>query len=296
MRETALISVFVPVALMILMLGLGLSLEVRDLVRVARAPRSLALGLFAQLLLLPILGLGVALGSGLATPLALGFVILALCPGGALSNVICHFLRADLPLSVSLTALSSLITPFSIPVLYSWAARLFRVGDSVLALPIAPTMGRLVAVSILPIVLGMLLRRRLGERIRRVEAPIRVLSVVLFVAVIAGIVMQNSEALRQGLASLGTTALVLNLSAMGMGVGLARAARLPFREMITIGTEVGMQNAATATFVTATLLGDSTMALPAAVYALIMLPSAFLLGMTTWARTPPVGDEGAAQL
>lgn len=291
MRDTALLSIVVPAALMTLMLGLGLTLDVGDFARVFRTPRFIAVGLGAQLLLLPILGVGIALVSGLEAPLALGLVVLALCPGGALSNAICNFVRADLALSVSLTALASLVTPFSIPLLYAGAAGFWVGPERAFELPLAPTMTRLVAVSIVPIAVGMVVRRGLGSRAERVETPVRFVSIALFLVVVAAIVVQNLDSLGTGLQSLGATALALNLSAMAMGAGLARLARSSGRVAVTIGIEVGMQNVATATFVTVTLLGDSTMALVPAVYALVMLPSAVVFGLVARSRI----DSDAAE-
>ena len=118
MFDPALVTFVVPAALMVLMLALGLSLEWPDFVRTFKSRRVVAVGLAAQMLLLPVLGVLVARLAGLPPALALGLVVLTLCPGGALSNTICSLVRADLALSVSLTALSSLVAPFSIPLFY----------------------------------------------------------------------------------------------------------------------------------------------------------------------------------
>ncbi len=194
MRDSALVSILVPVALVTLMLGLGLTLEVRDFRRILQSPRLMALGLVAQMVLLPILGVGVALASGLQAPFALGLVVLTLCPGGALSSALCNFIRADVALSVSLTATASLVTPFTIPLLYRWAGGFWANTETTLNLPIGPTMGQLVGVSIAPVVVGMIVRRSLGAKAQRIEVPIRIVSVALFLAVVSGIVAQNLDA------------------------------------------------------------------------------------------------------
>ena len=288
MRDTAFASILVPLALTTLMLGLGVTLELRDFRRVVQRPRLVALGLSAQLLLLPTLGTGIAVLSGLPEPFALGLVILTLCPGGALSNTLCHLVRADVALSVTLTAIASLATPFTLPLLYGWAAGFWTGAEPGLSLPIGATMARLIGVSIVPIVLGMVLRRGLGASAQSSEAPVRIVSAALFLAVVSGIVVQNRDALLAGLGSVGITVLALNVTAVAIGVLLARLGHASRASTVAIGIEVGMQNAATATFVSMTLLGDATMALVAAVYALVMLPSAVLLGM--------VGRRGVHEL
>lgn len=287
MSQTALSAALVPAALMLLMFGLGLSLEVADFRRVLDCPRALAAGLGGQLLLLPVLGILVARSSGLDETFAIGIVVLSLCPGGALSNVLSSLVRADVALSVTLTACSSLVTPFSIPLLYAWSSRLWALADPTLKLPVAPTIVRLVAVTIVPIAVGMAVRGRYRRTTARLERPVRILSVILFLAVVVVIVAQNAGALQAGIRSLGAPVLALNLGATAMGLLVAALTRLPTAATVTLGIEVGMQNIATATFVTATLLGDATMALVPAIYAFVMLPMAIGLGLAAHVAPPP---------
>jgi len=286
MRDTVLSSVFVPAALAVLMLGVGLGLELGDFRRVARSPRAMLLGLIAQLLLLPALGTAVALLTGLAAPMALGLVLLTLCPGGALSNAICQIARADVALSVSLTALASLVTPLSLPLLYRWAGGLWPTTAQALSLPIGTTTARLVGISIAPVAIGMLVRRSLGERAQRSERPVRVVSTLLLVVVIGCIVAQDFEALQVGLKTVGASVLLLNLAAVTTGLLVGWLGRASKAATVAIGIEVGMQNVATATFVSMTLLGSATMALTAAVYAFAMLPSALLLAVAGRCASP----------
>lgn len=279
MSQTAVGTALVPAALVLLMFALGLSLEVADFRRVLDCPRALAAGLGSQLLLLPVLGILVARASGLDETFAIGIVVLSLCPGGALSNALSSLVRADVALSISLTACSSLVTPFSIPLLYAWSAPLWASADPTLELPVAPTVVRLVAVAIVPIAVGMAVRSRYRRTSARLERPMRILSVVLFLAVVVVIVAQNAGALQEGIRSLGAPVLALNLGATAIGLLVAALTRLPRAAAVTLGIEVGMQNIATATFVTATLLGDATMALVPAIYAFVMLPMAIGLGL-----------------
>lgn len=278
MTDSAFATAVVPIALMLIMLALGLSLEIGHFRRVLASPSALAAGLVGQLLLLPALGVAVALGSGLDAAFALGIVVLSLCPGGALSNALTAFARADLALSVSLTACSSLVTPFSLPILYGWAAGWWTPDAPALELPFLQTFMSLVSVTILPIVAGMVIRARVARAVRW-ESPARAIATALFVVVVAVIVMQNVDALRGGLASLGVPLAILGVAATALGLSTAAVAGLTRHQTITMGIEVGMQNVATATFVTATLLGDVTMALVPAIYAFVMLTTTGILAV-----------------
>lgn len=289
MTQTHLVTALVPAALMLIMLALGLSLEVDDFRRVMRTPSSLVGGVTGQLLLLPALGVAVARYSGLEATFAIGIVVLALSPGGALSNAVSAFARADLALSVSLTAVSSLVVPFSLPILYAWATRLWAPAVPALALPVLPTILRLTSVTVVPVAVGMAIRVRFRPTAVRLERTARVLSAVLFFAIVLVIVVENADALRAGLRTLGGPLLVLGAGSTGIGLLMAVLARLPTAGAVTLGIEVGMQNIATATFVTATLLGDSTMALAPAAYAFVMLPLAGTLALVGRGRPRRTG-------
>lgn len=285
MTNSAFATAVVPIALMLIMLALGLSLEVADFRRVLGAPSALAAGLVGQLLLLPALGVAVALGSGLDATFALGIVVLSLCPGGALSNALAAFARADLALSVSLTAFSSVVTPFTLPLLYVWATRWWTLEAPALELPFGQTFLSLVSVTIVPIAVGMAIRARVPT-VATWQKAARAIATALFVAVVVVIVVQNADALRGGLGGLGLPLVVLGVGATSVGLLTAVVTGLTREETVTMGIEVGMQNIATATFVTATLLGDVTMALVPATYAFVMLPTTGVLALASRVSGP----------
>jgi len=276
---------------MLIMLVLGLSLELADFRRVLKSPAALAAGLVGQLLLLPVLGVVVARFSGLDANFALGIVVLSLCPGGALSNALSAFARADLALSVSLTAASSLVTPITLPILYSGVARLWSPAAPQLSLPFLQTFVSLVSVTIVPIAFGMAIRARAPKATARLKRRARALATTLFLGVVLVIVVENGGALRGGLRSLGMPLVVLGVGATSVGLLTAAVARIPRVQTVTLGIEVGMQNVATATFVTATLLSDVTMALAPAAYAFVMLPTSGILAVASRALSAPTGRE-----
>ena len=279
MEATVLTTVVLPIALAVIMLGMGLSLVVDDFRRVLRHPKAFAVGAFCQLVLLPALGFGVASALGLDPLLAVGLVILALCPGGTTSNMYAYLAKGDVALSISLTAVASLIAPFTIPIFATIAMDSFLGEAQSLALPIPKTIITLLVITVIPVGIGMVIRNKAEAFAKRAEKPVKILSIVFLAAVIAGIVKQNWDALPDFFAQAGLAALVLNLATMALGFGAAVLFRLNREQSITIGLEVGIQNGTTALLVTATLLENSTMSIPPAVYSIIMFVTGALFAL-----------------
>ncbi|MCA9218380.1 MAG: bile acid:sodium symporter family protein [Planctomycetales bacterium] len=279
MEQTVLTVLVVPAALFTVMVGLGLSLTVDDFRRVVHDRKVLGVGLIGQMALLPVLGALIVICFRLEPVFGLGLMVLALSPGGALSNAVVHVVRGELALSISLTAISSIVTPVTIPVLYRLSASYLTPETETVSLPIGKTMLQLFLICIVPVALGMAVRKGWPTFAIRADKPVRVLSVVFFVIVIGGVIKQHLGIYPVGFRSVGPAVLALNLGSLTLGFVGARLARLNFEQAATIAIEVGMQNAATATFVTATLLGDTTMAIVPAIYATVMLPSALIFGV-----------------
>ncbi|MCP4447685.1 MAG: bile acid:sodium symporter family protein [Myxococcales bacterium] len=270
MESTVLTKVVLPLALFVIMLGMGLALSTGDFKRVSKNPKAFLVGLWAQMLLLPAIGFAIATALSLPPMLAVGLMILALCPGGTTSNLYAYLAKGDLALSISLTAVASLIAPFSLPIIGSWALHHFM-GDSIaVSLPLGKTIIQLIAITVLPVGIGMLVRAKAAGFADRAEKPVRIASVVFLVAVIAGIIRGAWSELPDFFADAGLAALLLNLGTMATGFALAKLARLSRPQSITIGLEVGLQNGTTALLVTGTILANPVMSIPPAVYSIIM--------------------------
>jgi len=271
--------VVLPVALGIVMLGLGLSLTPNDFTRGLKAPKAVIIGLLCQLVLLPILGFSVAAAFGMTGGLAIGLVVLSLCPGGVTSNIISYLAKGDLALSVTLTAITSLVTPFTIPLLTSLAFSWFGAEQAEISLPVGKTIGALVLITILPVSLGMAIRARKPAFAERSEKIVSVASLLFLLAIIAGIIRQNADNIGTIFALAGWSALTLNVVSMAAGYGIAVLARLKRSATIAIGVEVGIQNGTTALFITGTLLSSPEMSIPPAVYSLIMFGTGAIFGV-----------------
>ena len=279
-----LVQTLLPLALFSLMLGLGLSLRYTDFRRVLQQPQLLVLGLVGQLLLLPLLVFALVQLWNLPPALGLGLVILALAPGGATSNLITHLCRGDTALSVSLTACSSLIVPFSLPLLTAWLLASDYAGASNLAFPVLATLLKLVLMALLPVLLGMALRQRWPQRAQSLRLPVKLLSVLFLVWVVVAISLANWGRLSSYLAELAPVVLTIVLLAMGLGYLLARLKGEGVAVQRTLAIEIGIQNAGTALLVTGGVLQDAQMSAAALLYGILMQLPALLL--IVWCNRP----------
>ena len=265
-------SVFIVLPILtLLMFDLGLTLRPKDFVMIVKRPRAMFVGLFGQLILLPLLAWGIASAFGLQPLFVIGVMLIACCPGGSSSNVFSMLAKGDVALSVSLTAASSVITLFTVPLVMQWTT--LSVGSSIgVQLPVGNLLLQNVLTMLLPIVLGILMRKFMANAAAEIE---RVLSKVAFPALmlLAGIFfVQHRETIGQNFAVLGLCVGTLLLVAVVAAGALAKIARLDTRENRTIVIEVGMQNAAQAIAVASSpfIFNDGRIAIPAIIYALLM--------------------------
>jgi BASS family bile acid:Na+ symporter len=290
MEATLLTRVVLPVAIIVIMFGLGLTLAVQDFARIVRYPRAVVVGLTFQLLVLPVVAYGIVHLFGMAPVLAMGLMFLALSPAGATSNMISYLCRGDLALAVTLTALSSLVTPFTIPVLGQFFMSRLMGSATELALPIGATILQLVLVTIAPVAIGMLVRRSAPGFAARAQQPLKVVSLAFLFLVIALVLIQQGARLPEFFAATGLPALALNVAALALGFFGALAARIERRQAITLGIEVGVHNGTMALFVTGTLLRNPEMSIAPAIYSLIMFVTAAAYGYLVNARHSPEAD------
>jgi len=275
-----------PVSLALIMLSLGLTISVADFTRQLSQPRAILVGLSAQMLLIPILALGIVSVFKLPPALAAGLMILSFCPGGVTSNWFSHMAKANVPLSISLTVIASLITPFTIPALSELALHSFMGDLREIHIPLGLTMMRLFIISVLPVAIGITVRARFEGYSRRWQPMIYRLATGLFMGVIAGIIFQQWSRLPGLLAQSGLASLCMILAGMALGILIARTAQLNRKDTRTIAIEVGMQNGGMALVVTQNVLHSSELSIVPVIYGLIMLLPIFLY--SRYARTQSV--------
>ncbi|HBF98236.1 MAG TPA: bile acid:sodium symporter [Alphaproteobacteria bacterium] len=267
-------QILFPLVLGTVMFGLGLALQWRDFWQVVRFPKAAAIGLAGQIILLP-LGAFVLLSLyPFPALVAGGLIILSACPGGAVSNAIVFVARGDVALSVSLTALSSVVTIFTIPLIVGVGMAQFADVDARLTIGVVDTLRQLGAMILAPMAAGMLVRflwpgfAIWAERIFRLLAIVLVLLMFVAGAFVAdGVGLADVELALLGVA--GLIAIVLPL-----GFLLAKAGRLTQAQSMTVMVEIGVQNAATGYVVAGTLLGQPDMILAIGIYGLLMFAAA----------------------
>jgi BASS family bile acid:Na+ symporter len=276
MEANFLTAILLPIALGIIMLGMGLSLLPADFQRVTRYPKAVAVGLASQLILLPILGFLITKLVPMQPEIAVGLMIVALCPGGPSSNLITYFAKGDVALSVTLTALSSTITVFTIPILANLVLQHFLGQSAVIELPIAQTMLQIFLITLVPVSIGMLIRHRFPRFAIRLEAMISKLAVVFLVLIVAAILIREWSRLPAFFVAVGIGAFLLNVISTIVGFVGGKFSKLNFAQRMCIAIEVGIQNGTLAIAITAGFLNNPDMAVPAAVYSIFMNLTAFL--------------------
>ena len=270
MKADLLVQVVLPAALFIIMLGMGLSLKLADFKLVVAKPKAVLLGVTAQMLMLPLLAYIIVLALDLNGALAMGVLILALCPRGTTSNLYTYLAKGDIALSVTLTSVVSLIAPFTVPFMIVIFMGLMMGEGQQIELPILKTIIQLVVITIIPIGLGMLINRYKPDFSARAENPVKIFSVVFLLLIVAGIVAKNINHMADYFSQAGVASLLLNVSCMVLGYGLAKLANLNEAQSKAISIEVGFQNGTLAIVIALTLLQNTEMAIAATCYSLIM--------------------------
>lgn len=276
MQVDVLNKIILPLSLFLMMYGIGLSLRLANFIDVIKAPKSILLGVIGQMVVLPAVAWLLAVVLGLPPELAVGLLIIALAPGGATSNLFTYLAKGDVSLSITLTAIVSVVTPFTIPVLIAFAMQAFMGEQSAIQLPVGKTVVQLLVISVLPVALGMLTRAWRETLAAKIERGIRVFSIVFLFLIIALIVVKNSDSMLAFFAQAGLATLLLNVMVLFVGYQLGQRFRLPRAQSIALGFEVGIQNGTLALVVAGTLIGNANMMIPAVTYSLLMFVSAAL--------------------
>jgi len=271
-------KVILPLSLFLIMYGIGISLKVADFRNVLTDPKALGVGLFGQMLLLPLIAFAIATTMQLPAEIAVGLIIIALAPGGATSNMFTYLSRGDVSLSISLTAVVSLVTPFTIPLVAALAMGHFMGSNTVFSLPVGKTIVQLLVITVIPVALGMFTLARWPGAARRIEKVLKGFSVFFLALIIALIVLKNKDDMANFFVQAGLATLILNISVLWLGYQLARWTKLNHAQSITLGFEVGIQNGTLALVVAGTLIGNDAMMIPAVTYSLIMFLSGAAFG------------------
>ena len=276
--DSGLVAVGLPAALAIIMFGLGMALTVEDFRRIGTTPKPVAVALVAQLVLLPLLCFGLVLALDLDPLLAVGMMLLAASPGGTTANLFSHLFHGDVALNVTLTAVNSLIAVVSLPLVVNFAVGWFDpAGADDIGLQLGKT-AQVFAIVLVPVALGMLVRRSAPDFARAADKPVRIASAVVLALVIAGALLGERENLGDYLADVGLATVLFCVASLALGYALPRLAGVTQKQALASAFEVGIHNSTLAIAVALSVLDNDTLAVPAAVYGVLMFPLALGAG------------------
>lgn len=275
-ESSILIDVGLPLALFIIMTGIGLTLRRRDFHDIVVYPRATAFGTATQVVLMPLIAIVIAWVLPMDPALAVGLVVIAACPGGTTSNIFTFFARGNVALSITLTVTASLITVLSLPLIINLALGLFPLRPDLaeaaaeLRLPFLRTIGTLGAIVILPVAIGMALRAWRPSLAARAERAVGVFGLVVLAVLIALIVAQLGADAVPMFRDAGIAVAVLNIAGIALGLFGGALAGLAPRDALTCAMELGIKNGTLGLLITLTLLHSPAMSVPSAVYGVLM--------------------------
>lgn len=288
--DSALTTVGLPIALAIIMFGLGLGLTVEDFRRVGRHPKAAVIALACQLVLLPAVCFGLVVLFDLPPLLGIGMLLLAASPGGTTANLFSHLFRGDVALNISLTAVNTLLAIATLPFITGLAITYFDQDESV-SMPLVEVV-KVFVLILVPVAIGMLVRARREAFASRMDRPVRAGSAVILAVLVLGILLDQREDVGDYLADVGLVAALFCSISLVTGYVVPRALGVVESQAIASSMEIGVHNGTLAIFVAVEVLDSTAISVPAAVYSLFMFPLAALWGYAITRRA--AGDRVAA--
>lgn len=267
---TSTTGIVLALSLMIIMFGMGLSLTLGDFKRVMTYPKAIIVGLFSQVIVLPLVGYLIAIGLDLSPTIAIGIMLLAACPGGATSNMLTHLAKGDLALSVSLTAIASVMSIITIPIIVQFALVHFAGQSQEITVDGITMIKQLFAIVIIPVSIGMFIKAKYASFADRMEKPVKIASAVIFILVIIGVIFSIRDVFMEYLGEAGLPSILLNVTTMLIGFSLSVLLKLTKPQAISISIETGIQNGTLAITLAAIALNNAEYSIVPAVYGLLM--------------------------
>ena len=270
-------TVVIPICLFLIMMGMGLTLITNDFKRVLKYPKAVGIGLTNQLILLPIIGFALANIMPLRPEYAVGVMLLVLCPGGTTSNLFTYLAKGDVALSVTMTAIASVITVFTIPIVLSFSLIYFMGSGSEFELPVVKTVLTLVVLTIVPISIGMLIKRYAPKVADRSQVYVSRFGVIFLTFLVLFLGYVQRDIIVDAFIATGPVSVLLNLSTMALGYYSSKWFGLNWAQRTSVTLEVGLQNSTLSIFMALTLLSNYDMSMMPAIYTLVMFLSAGIL-------------------
>jgi BASS family bile acid:Na+ symporter len=270
-------TIFLPLALAIIMLGLGLTLTIDDFKRVITYPKAIIIALFCQMILLPLLCFYLAISFGLNPALAVGLMLLAASPGGPTANLYSHLAKGDVALNISLTALNSVLSLITLPLIVNFSINYFMESNQAITMQFSKVM-EVFAIVLIPVAIGMMLKSKITNLSVKLEKPLRIVSAIFLVLIIVGAILKEKNNIISFLEQIGFVALIFNVCSMLIGYFIPRFFKIENKQAIAIGMEIGIHNGTFAIYIALSVIGNSAMSIPPAIYSLFMFFTAAIFG------------------
>lgn len=277
MQQSAATTLFLPIALGIIMLGLGLSLTLDDFKRVTKYPKAMTIALVCQMLVLPLLCFFIAKFSGITPALCVGLMLLAASPGGATANLYSHLSNGDVALNISVTAINSVLTLFTLPFIVNLSMEYFLGAGQYIPLPFSKVV-EVFAIVLLPVTLGMIIKNKAPQFAGKMDKPVKIVSALLLIVIIISVTLREKQLLIDNFEQLGMPVLLFNVLSLAAGFYIPLLFKVERKQAIAIGMEIGIHNGTLAIFIALNVINNSTMSLPPAIYSLLMFFTAAAFG------------------
>ena len=276
MQENSLLTSILPIALGIIMLGLGLSLTITDFKRVVKYPKAVFIGLFCQMIILPFVCFGVAKLFSLGPELAVGLMLLSASPGGPTANLFSHLSNGDVALNITLTALNSVLTLVTLPLIVELSLSNFMTDKDII-MPFNKII-EVFLIVLIPVSIGMIVNAKAETFARSLDKPVKILSAVFLVLVIVGAILKEKAHIGEYFQQIGLAALSFNVLSLLVGFFVPLLFKVEKKQAIAVGMEIGIHNGTLAIFIALNILKNDTMSIPPAIYSLIMFFTAAIFG------------------
>lgn len=270
MQGDLITSVGLPAGLMLIMFSLGVGLRVGDFRRVFAYPRAFLVGVVCHFILLPLVAFLVVKAWGFTGAIAAGFMVLAACPTGTTSNLLTLYARGDVALALSFTAFAGVVSIFTVPFIVGFALEHFMGAERRVPFPVAATMLQIFVILGVPVLLGMLLRAKATALADRIQKPLGLIALVVFVLIVFAAVAKHFALFRENTAALAPPIVAIMAVMLVLAYGLSRAAGVEKRQAVTVAIESSIQNVTLALVISSTILGDNVMMLPPTIYGVLM--------------------------
>ena len=278
MEPSVFTTLLMPIALGVIMLGLGLSLQIIDFKRVVLYPKAIIVGLCCQLILLPAICFGLTLSFGLSPELAVGLMLLAASPGGPTANLYSHLFKGDVALNITLTAANSLLALFTLPLIVNLSINYFMKSGEIVPMEFQKVL-EIFLIVLVPVSIGMFLKSRLPYITGKIERTVKILSALFLVLIIVAVIIKEKEYIGSYFEQAGLSALTFNIISLVLGFTIAKLLKIDHKQSIAIAMEAGIHNGTLAIYIALSIIGNSIISIPAVIYSVMMFFTAAIFGV-----------------